>query len=97
MKEMMSLGMTQAEICAELGISKRTFINWKDQHHGSYENSWWARRGRDNIGEGKDFNTPLFALYMANMFRWRGVGSKNDEVMEELREIKEYLGMPDHT
>jgi hypothetical protein len=33
----------------------------------------------------------------ANMFRWRSAGSKDDEVIEELREIKEHLGIPDNT
>jgi hypothetical protein len=31
------------------------------------------------------------------MFRWRGTSSKDDEVMEELREIKEQLGIADNT
>jgi hypothetical protein len=30
---------------------------------------------------------------MANLFKWRGAASKDDEVMEELREIKEHLGI----
>jgi hypothetical protein len=96
-----------AHVCAEVGFSPKTFQNWRTKGGPHYEEdfakayeraklkqfSWWARRGRDNIGEGKDFNTPLFALYMANLFRWRGAASKDDEVMEELREIKEHLGI----
>jgi hypothetical protein len=31
------------------------------------------------------------------MFRWRSAASKDDEVMEELREIKEHLGIVNHT
>jgi hypothetical protein len=109
--ELMSQGYTQEEVCAEVGITRQSFRNWRTKGGPHYEEdfakayeraklkqfSWWARRGRDNIGEGKDFNTPLFSLYMANMFRWRGAASKDDEVMEELREIKEHLGIADHT
>jgi hypothetical protein len=101
--DLMSQGYTQDEVCAEVGVSPKSFQNWRTAFAKANEKaklkqfSWWARRGRDNIGEGKDFNTPLFALYMANMFRWRRAGSKDDEVMEELREIKEHLGIADHT
>jgi hypothetical protein len=34
---------------------------------------------------------------MANMFGWRSAASKDDAVMEELREIKEHLGIADRT
>jgi hypothetical protein len=109
--ELMSRGYTQDEVCAELGYNPDTFLEWRKVGGPNYDKdfakayriaklkqfSWWARRGRDNIGEGKDFNTPLFALYMANMFRWRSAASKDDEVMEELREIKEHLGIVNHT
>ena len=105
--ELMGYGWTNEEVCAELGFDKKTFWNWRNKGGPHYEEdfakayekaelkqfSWWARRGRDNIGNGKDFNTSLYALFMANMFGWRGASSKDDEVMEELREIKEQLGI----
>lgn len=105
--ELMSQGYTQDEVCAEVGVSVRAFQNWRtkggphydEDFSNAYERaklkqfSWWARRGRDNIGEGKGFNTPLFSLYMANMFGWRGAASKEDEAMEEIRKIKEQLGI----
>jgi hypothetical protein len=109
--ELMSQGYTQDEVCAEVGVSPKSFLNWRTKGGPHYEEdfakayerakikqySWWVRRGRDNIMDGKDFNTPLFGLYMANMFGWRSAASKDDAVMEELREIKEHLGIADHT
>jgi hypothetical protein len=107
--ELMSRGYTQHEVAAEVGVSLTSFRNWRTKGGPHYEEdfakaferaklkqfSWWVRRGRDNIGEGKEFNTALYALFMANMFKWRGASSKDDEVMEELCEIKEHLGIAD--
>jgi hypothetical protein len=107
--EMMSQGFTQDETCAEIGVHPSTFWRWRQVGGPHYDEefsnayqiaklkqfSWWARLGRENIGRGKDFNTPLYALFMANMFNWRSAASKDDEVMEELRGIKERLGIAD--
>lgn len=105
--EMMRGGATQIEVCARVGVTKQTFLNWRKKGGPHYEKdfdeayqkakvlqeSWWIQRGRDNIGNGEDFNTPLFGLYMANMFGWRGSGSKDDEAMQEIRKLKEQLGI----
>jgi hypothetical protein len=64
--ELMSRGYTQDEVCAEVGVSLTSFRNWRTKGGPHYEEdfakayekaklkqfSWWARRGRDNIGEG---------------------------------------------
>jgi hypothetical protein len=107
--ELMSQGYTQDEVCAAVGVNPSTFWRWR-QIDGPYydeefaqayeiakvkQYSWWLRKGRSNLMNGKDFNTPLFTLFMANMFNWRSAASKDDEVMEELRGIKERLGIAD--
>jgi hypothetical protein len=104
----MKEGWTQEEVCAEIGVVPKTFRNWRDKNGPHYERefdeafeiakmhqfSWWARRGRASL-ENKQFQVPLFGLYMANMFGWRSAASKEDAVMEELREIKEHMGIAD--
>jgi transposase-like protein len=102
--ELMKEGWTQEEVCADLGVNPKTFRRWRDKNGAHYERefdeafeiakmhqfAWWVRKGRMNLTN-KEFQTPLFALYMANMFRWRSAASKEDEVMEELREIRECI------
>jgi hypothetical protein len=56
--------------------------------------AWWVKKGRDNLMDGKDFNTPLFGLYMANMFGWRSASKKrNEEIEQRLESIKRALGI----
>jgi hypothetical protein len=73
---LMKEGMTQKEVCAEIGVVPLTFRNWRDKKGPHYEKdfdeayekgkmyqeAWWLRAGRANLGCGKDFNTPLFGL-----------------------------------
>jgi hypothetical protein len=41
---------------------------------------------KSGLGAGKEFNTPLFGLYMANMFGWRSGASRDDEALQEISE-----------
>jgi hypothetical protein len=109
MSALMSQGFTQDEVCAAVDVHPTTFENWRKKGGPHYEKdfaeayqqtkvkqkSWWLKRGRDNIGEGKDFNTPLFGLYMANMFGWRAGASRDDEALQEIKRLKEQLGIED--
>jgi hypothetical protein len=106
---LMKEGMTLKEVCAELGIGYRTLKEWKGkkgryyekefdeayQEGKMYQEAWWLGAGRANLGAGKDFNTPLFGLYMANMFGWRSGASRDDEALQEIRKMKEQLGIED--
>jgi hypothetical protein len=87
---LMKEGMTQQEVCAEIGIGARTIRDWKDKRSPQYEKefdeayqegkmyqeAWWLKAGRANLGCGKNFNTSLFGLYMANLFGWRSGASR---------------------
>jgi hypothetical protein len=57
--------------------------------------AWWLRAGRSNLGAGKDFNTPLFGLYMANKFGWRSGANREDEALQGIRKLKEQMGIED--
>jgi hypothetical protein len=106
---LMKEGMTLKEVCAEIGIGPRTARRWKDKRSPQYEKdfdeahedgkmyqeAWWLRASRANLGCGKDFNTPLFGLYMANLFGWRSGASRDDEALQEIRKLKEQLGIED--
>jgi hypothetical protein len=106
---LMKEGLTQQEVCAEIGIGARTIRDWKDKRSPQYEKefdeayqegkiyqqAWWLKTGRANLGCGKDFNTPLFGLYMANLFGWRSGASRDDEALQEIRKLKEQLGIDD--
>jgi hypothetical protein len=108
--DLMREGMTLKEVCAEIGIAATTLRDWKDKNSPRYEKdfdeayqegkmyqeAWWLRAGRANLGCGKDFNTPLFGLYMANMFGWRSGASRDDEALQEIKKMKEHLGI-DHS
>jgi hypothetical protein len=88
--EMMSNGCTQDEVCAAVGVNPSTFWRWRQPNGEHYDEefaqayevaklkqySWWLKKGRENLMDGKDFNTRLFALFMANIFRWRSVAAQ---------------------
>jgi hypothetical protein len=100
--ELMKKGKTQQEVCAEVGVAPCTFIEWRNPKSPQYEPefaamferaklfqfAWWEKKGRCNL-KVKDFNITLYALFMANMFGWRGSSSKDDQAMEEIREISD--------
>jgi hypothetical protein len=106
--ELMSQGQTKTEVGAALGVHPQTFRRWADPQGKYYQPefaeamkraktasfAWWVKKGRDNLMGGKDFNTPLFGLYMANMFGWRSASKKrNEEIEEGLEDIKRALGI----
>jgi len=110
MSALMSQGFTQDEVCAACDVSDQSFRNWRNKQGPHYDKDFaeafdrakrnqkavWMKRGRDNIGEGRDFNTALFSLYMINMFpEWRTGGSRDDEALREIRKLKEQLGVED--
>jgi hypothetical protein len=105
----MKEGLMLEEICTEIGVTRKTLYNWRDPRNGAYnqefadayemgkthQEAWWLRFGRANIVSGRKFNTPLFALYMANKFGWRGGANREDEALQEIRKIKEQMGIED--
>lgn len=103
-------GWTFEEIAALVGVTSRTFREWRNQDSTRYEKefaeayetaktlqkSWWLRRGRDNVGNGRDFNTALYSLYMANMFKWGGQAAKDEayrKLEERARRAEKALGI----
>jgi len=80
--ELMSQGMSKAEVAREIGISKRTWQNWQETNQdfadaveeGSWRSlGWWERQGRANLNAGKEFNHILWMMNVKNRFpaEWR--------------------------
>jgi transcriptional regulator with XRE-family HTH domain len=80
--ELMAQGMSQAEVAREIGISKRTWLNWKEKNpdfadavdEGTWRSlGWWERQGRSNLSAGKEFNHILWMMNVKNRFpaEWR--------------------------
>ncbi len=76
--ELMKIGASKVEVCAELGISKDTFFRWKKEipeFSDSVERgellseAWWTKHGRENLYT-KSFNQRLFFMCMKNMHGW---------------------------
>jgi hypothetical protein len=106
--ELMGRGYTQDQVCAEVKIHPDTFVEWRREGGPNYEKefadaykeakvlqkAWWDRYGVDHM-EDRNFQTGLYTLFRLNMRHWKGQGrSKEDELMEELSQIKKLLGMP---
>lgn len=79
----MSEGASKTEVCAELGISYETFLDWQDLKSDRYKKefseavkkgeqlseAWWLSKGRKNL-ENKEFNSTLWYMNMKNRHGW---------------------------
>jgi hypothetical protein len=106
--EMMSEGATLQEVAADVGYDTETFRVWRDPKSPYYERefaeaykkakpkqfAWWAREGRTSLRD-REFSPTLYGLFMANMFGWRSGASRDDEAMQEIKKLKEQLGIED--
>jgi hypothetical protein len=105
--DMMSQGLTKTEAGAVLGVHLQTFRRWSDPRGEYYKPefaealdmaktaslAWWIDKGMDNLNS-RDFNTPLYALFMANMHGWRSPSKKrNEEIEERLEALERELGI----
>lgn len=72
-------GWSIAEICLELDICEKTFLNWvntKDEFLQAkkkgvfFSEGWWMKQGRKNL-ENKEFNSTLWYMNMKNRFGWK--------------------------
>ena len=96
--ELMAQGWTQDEVCAEVGYSAETFIQWRNPDGKFYEpefaeaykkaktlqKAWWDRYGREHLRD-RELNTTMYALFRANLHRWGG-GASKDEAYRKLEE-----------
>lgn len=107
--ELMKLGWTQEEVCAELGYTSETFIEWRNpdgkyyepefaqayKRAKTYQKAWWDRFGREHMADNK-INTALYALFRANLHRWGSGSDKNDALRkmdDRARRIEKRLGI----
>ena len=76
--DMASEGASVVEICAEIGMAKRTYYSrqkideeWAEfcDHLSLLMEAWWNKTGRINLND-KTFQVALFKLHMQNRFQW---------------------------
>lgn len=75
-------GMGVVEMCAEIGISRETFNEWRKSNKAfsdtvkealAYSQAWWEKLGRDGSMGEKQINATTWIFNMKNRFRddWR--------------------------
>lgn len=71
------LGMSPAEIAAELGHPRTTMLSWADvhpefstalKHARDLSLAWWERQAREGLGKGAAFNAALWKHAIAGRF-----------------------------
>lgn len=81
---LMTEGASKVEVCAELGISYETFLQWQDPEGDYYKEefsesvkrgnklseAWWLKKGRVNL-ENTKFSATLWYMNMKNRHGWK--------------------------
>ncbi len=76
--ELGKLGKSKIQMCAAMGICKRTFANWEEAHPDFlsavnmamiYSEDWWVTKGVDNLNA-QHFQPQVYKLNMFNRFDW---------------------------
>lgn len=77
--ELMRVGASKTEVCAELDICFDTLIAWQEAHSEFSEavkrgvqlcQAWWEREGRTALRD-KDFSYTGWYMNMKNRFGWK--------------------------
>jgi transposase len=78
--KMFSNGESVAEVCLELGISRRAFYDWVDKHPDfaaayedgkTYSESWWNKLGRAGATGKVPIQPTVWIFNMKNRFDWK--------------------------
>lgn len=78
--DMFLQGESVYEVCAKIGISVKTFYNWRKEHEEfaeayelgkTYAVAWWMTIGRLGATGQKKVNSRIWALNMINRAGWR--------------------------
>jgi hypothetical protein len=100
--------MMGIEVAAALGVHRHTLAYWTDPKDRRYKEdlaiamskgidlgfSWWLNEGRRNLTADK-FQSALYGFLMSNLFGFRSGASRDDEALQEIRKLKEQLGIED--
>jgi transposase-like protein len=72
-------GASFTEFCAAIGICRKTFYNWRDEHEAFLHaytraelegQAHWEKKLRTELMVDNKANAPLVKLYFANRFGW---------------------------
>ena len=81
--DLMKVGASKIEVCAELDISYATLMEWQNPESKYYNKdfsdtikkgealsqAWWIKAGRTNL-DNKDFSYTGWYMNMKNRFKW---------------------------
>jgi hypothetical protein len=107
--ELMAQGKTRIEVAAALGIHRKTLEYWTDPKDHRFKKDlaialskgidkgfcWWISEGRDTLRADK-FQASLYAFLMSNLFGFRFGASRDDEALQEIKKLKEQMGIEDN-
>ena len=75
---LMKQGWSKIEVCAQIGVTYQTFLNWQEKHKPFLESvkrgdklseAWWMNQGRIALRDGT-FNATLWYMNMKNRHGW---------------------------